>query len=59
MEMRINDLMDLMTILDKVIWEEIGEINRGKGHTVEEIEKSLKHHIEDRFNSYKKNNSNR
>lgn len=57
--MRINDLLDLMAILDDVISEEIREVNRGKGHTTEEIGESLKYHIEDRLNFYKKNNSKR
>ena len=59
MDMRINDLLDLMAILDDVISEEIREVNRGKGHTTEEIGESLKYHIEDRLNFYKKNNSKR
>lgn len=59
MDMRINDLLDLMAILDDVISEEIREVNRGKGHTAEEIGESLKYHIEDRLNFYKKNNDKR
>lgn len=59
MDMRINDLLYLMTILDNVISEEIIEVNRGKGHTAEEIGESLKYHIEDRLKFYKDSNSNR
>ena len=59
MDMRINDLLYLMTILDNVISEEIIEVNRGKGHTAKEIGDSLKYHIEDRLKFYKENDSNR
>lgn len=51
---QINELLNLMACLDNVIIEEIREINRGKGHTAEEIADHLKYWIEDRMFFYEK-----
>ena len=58
-QIRINDLLYLMTVLDNTIINEIREINRGNGHPVEEIEDTLKYWIEDRiaFMKRKENNN--
>lgn len=56
MDKRINQLLDLMAILHNAISEEIREVNRGKGHTKEEIENTLKYWIEDRMFFYKNQN---
>jgi len=53
-EKRINQLLDLMAILHNAISEEIREVNRGKGHTAEEITDHLKYWIEDRMFFYEK-----
>lgn len=52
-QIRINDLLDLQMILNNAILNEIRETNRGKGHTAEEIEKTLKYWIEDRIHFMK------
>lgn len=46
---RVNDLLDLMTLLNNAIMSEIRDINRGRGHSAKEIEESLKYWIEDRI----------
>jgi len=58
-QIRINDLLYLMTVLDNTIINEIREINRGNGHPAEKIEETLKYWIEDRIEFMKrKENSN-
>ena len=58
-QIRINDLLYLMTVLDNTIINEIREINRENGHPAEEIEDTLKYWIEDRIAFMKrKENSN-
>ena len=39
-QIRINNLLDLMTMLDNAIIVEIRETNRGKGHSAERIEET-------------------
>lgn len=58
-QIRINDLLYLMTVLDNAIVNEIREINRGKGHSAEKIEETLKYWIEERivFMKRKENNN--
>ena len=46
---RINDLLNLMTMLNNSITAEIREINRGRGHSAERIEETLKYQIDDRI----------
>lgn len=58
-QIRINDLLYLMTVLDNTIINEIREINRGNGRPAEKIEETLKYWIEDRIEFMKrKENSN-
>lgn len=58
-QIRINDLLYLMTVLDNAIINEVREINRGKGHPAEKIEETLKYWIEERITFMKrKENSN-
>lgn len=58
-QIRINDLLYLMTVLDNAIINEVREINRGKGHSAEKIEETLKYWIEERiaFMKRKENNN--
>lgn len=58
-QIRINDLLYLMTVLDNAIINEIREINRGNGHPAEKIEETLKYWIEERiaFMKRKENNN--
>ena len=58
-QIRINDLLYLMTVLDNAIVNEVREINRGKGHSAEKIKETLKYWIEERiaFMKRKENNN--
>lgn len=58
-QIRINDLLYLMTVLDNTIINEIREINRGNEHPAEKIEETLKYWIEERiaFMKRKENNN--
>lgn len=57
-QIRINNLLDLMTMLDNAIIVEIRETNRGKGHSAERIEETLKYWIDDRIAFMKREEEN-
>jgi len=57
-QIHINNLLDLMTMLDNAIIAEIRETNRGKGHSAERIEETLKYWIDDRIAFMKREEEN-